>query len=390
MKFDVIKYYTYVSLRFFLFFLPIQVIFFKENNLNMTEIFILMSLASLIITLFEIPTGAIADYFGKKISIISGLLSQSIACFIFFAGSNFWYFLIAYFFWAVGSTLMSGVDVALLFDILHTNKKTELFKKISATSRILALISTSIGAVIGGIIASYSLAATYFITGVAMFLCVVVVLSIKHKEINNKKEKKYFKIISDTFKIIKKNKVLLFLFIYSGIFITVIKLIRPSSQLYFELSGLPIGFFGVAMAYLFLIRAVAARKIDLFEKIFKNKIYWVMSLIMVSSLLIISFFAFKLGFLILGLVFIGMPIINTLIDHDALSITPKDKHATILSFKNQFFTGIGFFAGPIYGFSIDKLGFQQSTLWLSVTLIIIFTITLINIDINKYKKYKNK
>lgn len=386
MRFDIIRYYLYTVFGKFLFFLPIQVIFFKDSGLSMTEIFILMSSASLAVILLEIPTGAIADYLGKKISIVSGIISQAVACFIFFQGNHFWIFLLAYLFWGLGSTLMSGADVALLYDILNTNKKTELFKRIRANSQMVALISTASGAIIGGIVASYSLSYTYLLNGISLILGLIVVSTISHKEIKDKKRTGYRKIIKESFEIIRKNSLLIFLFTYSALFITVIKLIRPSSQLYFQISGLPLHLFGLAMAYLFIIRAIAAKNINFFEKVFKKKIYWAFSFIMVASLLIISSFAFKLGFLVLGLVFMGMPIINTLVENDALKATPKDKHSTILSFKNQFRNFLGIMAGPIYGLSIDKFGFQSSSMYLSIFLAVVFVFLLINIDLSQRKK----
>jgi len=48
------------------FFVPIIVLFWQENDLNLTQIMILQSLFSLTVVLLEIPSGYFADVFGRK------------------------------------------------------------------------------------------------------------------------------------------------------------------------------------------------------------------------------------------------------------------------------------------------------------------------------------
>ena len=50
--------------------MPIIVLFFKENGLSLFEVMILQSVYSLTVAITEIPSGYIADYFGRRKSII--------------------------------------------------------------------------------------------------------------------------------------------------------------------------------------------------------------------------------------------------------------------------------------------------------------------------------
>ena len=49
--------------------MPIIVLFFQSHGLSLTEIMLLQSAYSLSLALFEIPSGYIADSFGRKNSI---------------------------------------------------------------------------------------------------------------------------------------------------------------------------------------------------------------------------------------------------------------------------------------------------------------------------------
>ena len=50
--------------------MPIIVLFFQENGLTLMEVMILQSVYSFTVAITEIPSGYLADYFGRKNSLI--------------------------------------------------------------------------------------------------------------------------------------------------------------------------------------------------------------------------------------------------------------------------------------------------------------------------------
>ena len=71
---DILKFYIYSALSNLLFFLPIVYIFFKNSGLTFTEIFITETIFAIGVVLFEVPTGALADYIDCKKSVLVGAL----------------------------------------------------------------------------------------------------------------------------------------------------------------------------------------------------------------------------------------------------------------------------------------------------------------------------
>ena len=50
-------------------FVPIEIIYFKESGLDLSKIFLMQSIFSVAILLFEVPSGYIADKVGRKFSM---------------------------------------------------------------------------------------------------------------------------------------------------------------------------------------------------------------------------------------------------------------------------------------------------------------------------------
>ena len=98
--------------------MPIIVIFFKENGLSLTQIMILQSVYSLTVALTEIPSGYFADFFGRKKSIIISTILSFCGYLIFSNYCSFEAFIIAEILIALGGSLMSGADSALMYDSL--------------------------------------------------------------------------------------------------------------------------------------------------------------------------------------------------------------------------------------------------------------------------------
>jgi MFS family permease len=98
--------------------MPIVVLFYKENGLNVTQVFILQSVYSLSIVLLEIPSGYFADVLGRKNTISLGAILGFVGYAIYSVTSGFWGFFIAEVLLGFGQSMISGADSALLYDSL--------------------------------------------------------------------------------------------------------------------------------------------------------------------------------------------------------------------------------------------------------------------------------
>ena len=79
----------------FMVIMPIIVLFFQDNGLNLFQIFTLQASYSLSLSLMEIPSGYAADIIGRKKTLILGCILAFIGFSLFSISYDFWWFLVA-------------------------------------------------------------------------------------------------------------------------------------------------------------------------------------------------------------------------------------------------------------------------------------------------------
>lgn len=148
-------YYAFVALKDFMLWIPIWVVYLvNERGFSMTEITVADSIFFIGILVLEVPTGAIADHWGRSRSIALGALSLAVAVLIFAFADSFPILLVSFLTWSVASTLMSGADMALLYDTLKILGREAEYERIAgrghAASWIGAGAATLVGAAVAG------------------------------------------------------------------------------------------------------------------------------------------------------------------------------------------------------------------------------------------------
>ena len=120
-----------------LYFVPIfTVVYFRDFGLTLFQISILTIAGTIFSILFEIPTGAIADIYGRKFSVLLGALIQGTSLVSIFFIENY-YALIFYFaLIGFGSTFESGARDAWIVDLIKKGKKEFLHSYFSKSLMI--------------------------------------------------------------------------------------------------------------------------------------------------------------------------------------------------------------------------------------------------------------
>jgi MFS family permease len=119
--------------------------FFLANGLSLSQVFLLQSIFSVAFLLWELPSGLIADRFGRAFSI---KVSAPLAVFAQVAygfSHQFWQFVVWELVLALANGLISGIDTALLLDSLKADGREKEFVRISQRINAFGFAATALG-----------------------------------------------------------------------------------------------------------------------------------------------------------------------------------------------------------------------------------------------------
>ena len=136
--------------------------FFQDHDLSLTQVMILQAIYSLVIVLFEIPSGFMADILDRKKCYFLKYNFSFLGYLIFSFFSGFYYFILAQILVGIGGSLISGSDSSLIYDTLLELKKDKTYTKIEGKEYAIGNFSESIAAILGGYLA---------LTSLSLYLC---------------------------------------------------------------------------------------------------------------------------------------------------------------------------------------------------------------------------
>jgi len=131
------------------FIIPI-IIVYLQGKVTVTQVSFLFAFRYFIQLIAELPTGALADILGKRLTIILGFFINTFYFFLLYFSQNFYHFLLAYFLGGIGDSLLSGSTDALVYDSLKQDKKQNSYSKILVRQNIYFQIGLITGTVSGG------------------------------------------------------------------------------------------------------------------------------------------------------------------------------------------------------------------------------------------------
>ncbi len=158
--------------------LPIIVLFWEDNGLDMLEVFVLQGLFAVAMAVAEVPTGMVADRLGKKTSLTAGVLIVLVGMFVYGLGHGFAAFLAAEELLALGIALLSGADSSLLYDSLDALGRTAEYTRREGRARSVQMVSFAASNLLGGVIGSYDYRAAVWASMIGPAIALFVVLQL--------------------------------------------------------------------------------------------------------------------------------------------------------------------------------------------------------------------
>src|SRR2546423_14582118 len=167
------------ALLAFILWVPIWVVFLQRKGLSLTQVGLLEGVAWTITAFLEVPTGAIADRWGRKASIAVGASLYGLAMFLILSAALSPAFLLGYALWNPSFAFVSGADSALLYDSLKADGRASEAAKQSGRYAAIELGSQGIAALLGAALATVDITLCFTICGILGIVATALILTVR-------------------------------------------------------------------------------------------------------------------------------------------------------------------------------------------------------------------
>lgn len=335
--------------------MPVVVLFYQDNGLNMQQIFWLKSIYSLAMVAMEIPSGYMADAWGRKKSLVLGAFMGSGGMALYCFSQGFWAFAIAEVILGIGYSFISGSDSAILYDTLKAANCEREYIKQEGWITSAGNFAEGIAGVFGGLLAAISLRLPFFvqfgIASIAIPASLLLVEPVFHSETVKKTFKSTLRTVGETFAHPQLRASLLISSFAGTASLTFAWFVQP----YFTEANLPVSLFGLMWTLLNLSVGISS----VFSYKVERKVGQRYALLIIILGFALGFYlaAWEVSLWGIGLLFffylvrgLAHPILKDYINR----YTKSEVRATILSIRN-FVIRINFAViGPALGYLTDK------------------------------------
>lgn len=171
---DVKKYYVFRALlkRFIL---PILILYGLDRGLTLSELSLIAAVGSVISFVFEIPSGAIADRFGHRRTLVVSMLGQALSMLLYLGGS-FWWILFGTATYFGFGCLMTGTAEAFFYERIKQLGLVDKHAKLYGAGKGFATGVSVVSMLLAGVF--YEIAWYLpFLIGVLQFVVAAFVIS---------------------------------------------------------------------------------------------------------------------------------------------------------------------------------------------------------------------
>lgn len=374
------KLYAFVFFEMFLLLIPVLVPYYQSLGFSMKDVFILQGAFGAFVALLEVPTGYVADAWGRKQSLVVGGFFNLLAYGYLPFAKTFNTMMIFEVLCALAISFMSGADIALLWDSLPPESRgTAEGKQAVARYQWANVGAESIASIIGGLLAMYSFDLVLWARAVTGAVPFFIALTLVEPPGERMSRKSHLKNVGEVFQ-----------YIWSGhpkvrlIFVNYVMWSLASFfavwifQKHWQTENIPLGAFGFIWAAFGLTTGLVGLRVPLWE----FKMGAPRLLVLQGLMPIIAYFGMAwLGgwpAALMGLLLYVTRGFTGVMMREALNqILPTKMRATANSLYSLFFRLVFVFTAPALGWGIDTYGVSPVFVALGTFYVIVFAFLMI-------------
>lgn len=404
-KKQILKFGLYGLLKDLRFFEPYIIIYFLLSGLNLFYVGILISIREVIVYIFEIPSGVIADRYGKKTELVICFVFYIFSFIIFFFADGFWMFAMAMALFALGEAFRSGTHKSMIMAYIDKHEMVESKTKIYGLTRSYSLIGSMISSLASIVLVLWLLDIKYlFLVAIIPYVADLFLILSYPEYLNDRKDEEFtlksfikynIESIKYTFTKSKVRNAIFNSASYQAAFKSIKDYIQPiiiSMSITFILfSSLSVDdntrvYIGVIYAVIYLISSISSKNAYRFKVFGDSKtIVRYMWLLSGAAVIALSFFLDSLiiVFVIFALLYVLMNIRRPMMVERMGDVTHPNMRASVLSVESQMTSILIAIFAPLIGLLAE---YSMSLLFIVFGSFMIFIFIISNFDSNQKNK----
>ncbi|MCK5125761.1 MAG: MFS transporter [candidate division Zixibacteria bacterium] len=362
-------YFTYHLFINFAFWLSIYAVFFMDRGLDFSALLLLYVVVNGFQTLMELPSGMLADKWGRKPVMMLGALMQASGYLLIAFGDSMYWYIPGMSLAGIAHAFTSGSDSAFIYDSLVAAKREEEFKKIEGRAYMFSLIGWGAGGLLGGWIAMQNLALPYILSAMTSLMAMFIIgTCVEPPRVQLHMTARAF--IHNAWIMLRDNRRVRGIIIFSSILYGLLLACHKFSQPYLLSAGIALEVFGVIYFVWLIGAALSSNFSERIEQLLGRKtIFYLMPVLAGGAIIYLGVRQDIFGAFIALLYQFSWGALRPQMNHVINDEVASTMRATILSVAGFGSSIIYIITAPLIGEFADLYGFDNALLLLGMAIL---------------------
>jgi MFS family permease len=377
------RYFVYTALKGFGFglFVAVWVIYLQQQRgLSLSQAALIDVTFFVAAAFAEVPTGIVADRFGRKTSMVAGAALMSLGVLGWTFAPTLPLIMLAYVAMGVGITFLSGAEDAFFYETLQVSGRgddyTRLLGRVSATfPGALAL-----GSVSGGLLAAIDVVWPFLIAGLVLLIMLAIVLTFKEPQTaessDGQAQPSFGQVLRQSLALLRARPTLRYPILYLAIvplasFMLESVFVQPQALAL----GVPIAGIGVIVMAVQLTNMVGSAWSDRVRaRLGEGRVLYTAPLVICSSLMALAALQILPALLLIAVMAFLTAVVRPILLSRIQDELSDDIRATMLSMQSLTFTLVAAISQPSLGAVADHWGLPAAYVALAATLSLLMVV----------------
>ncbi len=375
------RFYEFRFISHFALWMPIWILYLHDaRGLSIAAILVLDALFEIMMLCSEVPTGVVADRWGRRRSMVLGQAGIVLAVAMFAIAPTFWWVFASYAVWAVAGALTSGSDIAFVHDSLEAQGRTGEFHRVIARGNACQIAGMGISSMLGAPLAAVTSLETTVALSIALAVAGVPVVW-RFKEPGTHQisaEVRYFQLLGTATRRVAHNPRLRTLIVLQALISGFAWSSLLLTQVFLDENGLPLAWFGVVLASLHLVAfAGAMLSPRVIGAVGRQRVILMGGPAVALALVALGFVPLWGGIALYAALRVILNVLQPVLVDQINRESADEVRATIASMGTMGISFVGAFAKPVMGWSVDANGLGSAYLIAGGSLMVLGSVALL-------------